>query len=68
MAECTSSNPQFIENGFVRADIYINHRSLDGVTSDGELDELLQDMDSDYTDSAPSDEVQPTTHDPVTLG
>ena len=53
MAEYITDNPQLIVNGFVRAGIC---RVLDGVTSDEELDDILQDMDSDYTDSRSSDE------------
>ena len=57
MADYISSNPQFIVNGFVRAGIC---RALDGVTSDEELDDILEEMpvDSDYTDSKLSDEDQ----------
>ena len=57
MAEYISSNPQFIVNGFVRAGIC---RALDGVTSDEELDDILEEMpvDSDYIDSELSDEDQ----------
>lgn len=57
MADYISSNPQFIVNGFVRAGIC---RALDGVTSDEELDDILEEMpvDSDYTDSELSDEDQ----------
>ena len=55
MAEYITDNPQFIVNGFVRAGIC---RALDGVTSDEELDDILQDMNSDYTNSGSSDEGQ----------
>ena len=71
MAEYISSNPQIIVNGFVRAGIC---RALDGVTSDGELDDILEEMpvDSDYIDSKSSDDdqcvasvqIQPM-HDPL---
>ena len=55
MAGYITDNPQFIVNDFVKAGIY---RVLDGVTSDEELDDILRDMDSDYTDSGSSDEGQ----------
>lgn len=43
MWEYIIDNPQFIVNGFVRSDIF---RALDGLTSDDELDDLLEEMDS----------------------
>ena len=43
MWEYIMDNPQFIVNGFIRSGIC---RALDGVTSDDELDDLLEKMDS----------------------
>lgn len=43
MWEYIIDNLQFIVNGFVRSDIF---RALDGLTSDDELDDLLEEMDS----------------------
>ena len=42
MWEYIIDNPQFIVNGFVRSGIC---RALDGLTSDDELDDLLEEMD-----------------------
>ena len=52
MAEYIGNNPQFIVNGFAKAGIC---RALDGITSDDELDDLLQRMDSDYEGSTASE-------------
>ena len=45
MAEYIGDHPQFIVNGFAKAGICC---ALDGITSDEELDDMLQGMDSDY--------------------
>ena len=47
-------NPQFIVNGFIRSGIF------DGVTSDDELDDLLDEMDpaSDTSTTSSSDDEQ----------
>ena len=52
MAEYIGNNPQFIVNGFAKAGICC---ALDGITSDDELDDLLQRMDSDYEASTASE-------------
>ena len=62
MAEYIGDNPQFIVNGFAKAGIC---RALDGITSDDELDDMLQWMDSDYealTDSEKCDDIRGDLH------
>ena len=51
-AEYIADNPQFIVNGFVKAGI---RRALDGITSDDELDDLLNMMVSNYEASTESE-------------
>ena len=59
MWEYIMDNPQFIVNGFIRSGIC---RALDGVTSDDELDDLLEKMDSasdtSETSSLSDDEIR----------
>lgn len=55
-AEYIADNPQFIVNGFVKAGICC---TLDGMTLDNELDDMLHRMDSGneaYTDSESSND------------
>ena len=62
MAEYIRNNPQFIVNGFGKAGICC---ALDGITSDDELDNLLQRMDLDYEASTASktcDDMQGDLH------
>ena len=58
MWEYIMDNPQFIVNNFVRSGIC---RALDGATSDDELDDLLEKMDSasdtSETSSLSNDEI-----------